>query len=352
MLTRRQLLCSLPLLAAAPRVAAAGDRSGMCLAYTSFAVRMLQGRDIMKTTAAAVSANLLLDLCARFGSGGAQIDWSQLPSHGAGDLRPLRERIDREGLVVELSAPSSCLASADAYEELARVAAALGVSRARVALLYGRRYESFKTRGEWTAWAADWRKKLAGIKSTAERHPLLIGIENHKDFHAAELAELLHAVDSPRIGTCVDFGNNLALLEEPLETVRLLAPFVVTTHLKDMAVKRTDTGFELSEVPLGDGLLPLPAMIAALRTVRPDVHLCLEMLTRDPLSVPYREDHYWTTLDRPPAERLAAFEQHVLGRAAAGELPRITGLTPEQQIALEDEHVRRSMAYARGRLGL
>ena len=216
----------------------------------------------------------------------------------------------------------------------------------------GRRYESFKTRDEWTSWASGWRTALLAIKPTVERFPVTIGIENHKDFHAAELADLLHLVDSPRIGACVDFGNNLALLEEPLDTIGRLAPFVVTTHLKDMGVKPTDAGFELSEVPLGEGLLPLPAMIAALRAARSDVHLCLEMLTRDPLQVPYREAHYWTTLDRPAADWLEAFEQHVLGRATAGELPRITGLAPEAQVALEDEHVRRSMAYARERLGL
>jgi sugar phosphate isomerase/epimerase len=313
---------------------------------------MLQGRDIMKTTAAALPADLLFDLCARFGSGGAQLDWSQLPSRDPAELAALRARIDRERLVVELSAPSSCLQSPDAYAELARVASALGVSRVRIALLYGRRYESFKTRDEWESWAAKWRTTLVSMKDTIERFPLLIGLENHKDFHASELVELLHLVNSPKLGACVDFGNNIALLEEPLDTIRQLAPFVVTTHLKDMAVKRTDAGFALSEVPLGEGLLPLAEMIGVLRSHRPDVRLCLEMLTRDPLDVPYREDRYWVTLDRPPADRLAGFERDVLGRATTGDLPHITGLSPERQVALEDEHVRRSMAYARTTLGL
>jgi sugar phosphate isomerase/epimerase len=351
--TRREFLQTSLLLAAAPLAAApAGDRSGMCLAYTSFAVRMLQGRDIMKTTAAALPAELLFDLCARFGSGGAQLDWSQMASRDPDALAALRTRIDRDRLVVELSAPSSCLTSPDAFAELVRVAGALGVSRVRIALLYGRRYESFKTRADWDAWAAGWRKTLLEMKPTLNRAPILIGLENHKDFHASELVALLDAIDSPSLGVCVDFGNNLALLEEPLETVRLLAPRVVTTHLKDMAVKRTPDGFALSEVPLGEGMLPLVEIIALLRAARPDVHFCLEMLTRDPLPVPYKDDRYWIALDRPPAERLAAFERDVLAREASGALPHITGLPPDRQIALEDEQVRRSMAYARGTLGL
>jgi hypothetical protein len=131
-----------------------------------------------------------------------------------------------------------------------------------------------------------------------------------------------------------------------------LAPFVVTTHLKDMAVKPTADGFELSEVPLGEGILPLADMIATLRKQRPDVPMCLEMLTRDPLQVPYKTDHYWIAMDRPAPSALAAFEQHVLSRASATPLPHITGLAPADQIALEDELVRRSMEYGRNVLKL
>jgi sugar phosphate isomerase/epimerase len=324
----------------------------MCLAYTSFAVRMLQGRDILKSTASALPASALLDLCDRFASRGAQIDWSQLDASDAASLTALRRRADANGMMLELSVPASYLETPERYAEMARVAGLLGVTRIRVALLYGRRYESFKTRDEWTAWASKWRSTLIGMRGTFDAHGILVGIENHKDFHSAELADLMHAINSPRVGVCVDFGNNIALLESPLETVRTLAPFVVTTHLKDMAVKPTVEGFGLSEVPLGEGFLPLADIIAALRSVRPDVHLCLEMITRDPLPVPYKTDRYWIALDRPRPEALAQFERDVLGKASTGDLPTITGMSPTDQVAAEDDHVRRSVEYARKTLKL
>ena len=94
-------------------------------------------------------------------------------------------------------------------------------------------------------------------------------------------------------------------------------------------------------------------MIATLpQPHRPDVPMCLEMLTRDPLQVPYKTDRYWIAMDRPAPETLAAFEQHVLSKASAGPLPHITGLAPADQIALEDELVRRSMEYGRNVLKL
>jgi 3-oxoisoapionate decarboxylase len=330
----------------------AGDRTSMCLAYTSFAVRMLQGRDILKSTAAALPADALFDLCDKFECGGAQLDWSQIVSVEPTALLALRKRVEASHLALELSVPSKYLESPEAYAEMVRVATALGVERIRVALLYGRRYETFKTRDEWTAWGAKWRTTLLSMRKAFEDSPIIVGIENHKDWHAAELVELLRLIASPHVGACIDFGNNISLLESPLETVRTLAPFAVTTHLKDMAVKPTAEGFGLSEVPLGDGFLPLAEIIAILRAQRPDVPMCLEMITRDPLPVPYKTDRYWVAIDRPTPDVLSRFEQEVLGKAWTRDLPMISGLSPEAQIAAEDENVRRSVDYARRTLNL
>lgn len=324
----------------------------MCLAYTSFAVRMLQGRDILQSTAAALTADALADLCERFRARGIQLDLSQLESHEASYLTRVRDRVERAGLSLELSVPSRYLESAEAYQEIAALAGALGVDRIRVALLYGRRYESFENGEAWAVFNARWRTGLARLKPVIERHPVRIGIENHKDFRAGELADLLRTLDSPQIGATVDFGNNLSLLEDPLETIRTLAPFAITTHLKDMAVTETGEGFELSEVPLGEGLVPLAEGVRVLREASPDVRFTLEMITRDPLPVPYRTDRFWRALNRPPDAALARFERDVLGRAQGRLLPRVSHLDPEAQIAAEDENVRRCLRYARENLKL
>ena len=41
---------------------------------------------------------------------------------------------------------------------------------------------------------------------------------------------------SEHVGVCLDTGNNVALLEDPMEVVETLAPLAFTTHIKDMAV--------------------------------------------------------------------------------------------------------------------
>ena len=240
---------------------------------------------------------------------------------------------------------------------MAGAAHALGAETLRVALLMGRRYESFGTMADWQAFAERARATLRVIAPVLEHAGLRLGVENHKDFLAAELADLLARVDSPAVGACVDFGNNLSLLEDPMTVVETLAPWAVTTHLKDMAVQATGDGLDLSEVPLGEGLLPLPGMIAALRRARPEVKFLLEMITRDPLPVRYRLDAYWITRpasDRPEAERQEAEQRAArwLERAHHGRLPRTTGLTSADALALEDEHVRRCTRHATTVLGL
>jgi sugar phosphate isomerase/epimerase len=96
----------------------------------------------------------------------------------------------------------------------------------------------------------------------ARRHRVRIGIENHKDFHAPELVEMLTRLSSSHLGCAIDLGNSIALLEDPVAVVEALAPFAVTTHIKDMAVQDMPEGFLLSEVPLGEGILDLPRMFA------------------------------------------------------------------------------------------
>jgi sugar phosphate isomerase/epimerase len=342
---------SLPLIAKT-QTGGANRQTTMYLAYTSFAVRMLQGRDIMKTTASALGADAFRQLCAQFDARGGQMDFSQVAVGDAAALARVREDFTRAGLELEVSIPSRYLETPESYAQAVAAARALGATRARVALLSGRRYESFETPAAWEAFRTKWRETLLRMRPEFERHGLALGIENHKDWLAPELAALLRAVDLPIVGACLDFGNNLALLEDPDETIDVLAPFAVTTHLKDMAVRRTTDGFELSEVPLGQGMLALDRYVRRVAAARPEARLCLEMITRDPLKVPYRTDRYWVAFSAADrrAERLRAFEERVLARASEAPLPRVTGLAPAAQIAAEDDNVRACVTFARDTL--
>lgn len=328
-------------------------RSRFGIAYTSFVIRMLRGRDVLRGgTAAGLPAETFVELVHSFGGAGCQMDLAQLSSTDAPALSGVREALERRGLFVELSVPARSMEDAETFARAASTARGLGARRLRVALLSGRRYEDFHRMEDWRSFVERWRTALPRAASWLEREGLQAGIENHKDYLGTELAEVLRRVGSAHLGACVDFGNNLALLEDAMATVEALAPFAVSTHLKDMAVRPCEGGFELSEVPLGRGILPLARIVDTLRKARPDVDFCLEMITRDPLRVPYLEDGYWVTYERRDRAREEAFRASVLSKAWGDPLPRIAGLTPEQMLAAEDENVRACVAYAKGTLGL
>ena len=79
--------------------------------------------------------------------------------------------------------------------------------------------------------------------SILEKHRLLLGLENHKDWTAEEMVALIERHSSEFLGVCLDTGNNISLLDDPMDTVAELAPFAVTTHFKDVAVKEYSEGF-------------------------------------------------------------------------------------------------------------
>jgi hypothetical protein len=161
-------------------------------------------------------------------------------------------------------------------------------------------------------------------------------------------------VGSEWVGVHFDFGNNVSLCEDPTDTLKNLLPYVFACHIKDMAVEPYEDGFLLSEVPLGEGFLDLKGMVTALRSKDQNMPFDLEMITRDPLKIPVFTDKYWVTFDDAysplPGRDLARVLGIVRKNKPKSPLPRVTGMSPEAQLKLEDDCVRKSIDYARSSL--
>jgi sugar phosphate isomerase/epimerase len=350
--TRRDFITSVSALALSPQLVLAKDSArSLGIATTSIGIRRTRLRKRAAESGPTLDAEAFLDLCHEFGTDGAQMDYSMLASQDAAYLRRVREGLERRRMFVELIVNTGALEDLELLEQIGRAAEALGVTRLRVACLPGRRYEDFHDRKSWDDFAGRWRAALPRTEPVLRRHKLALGIENHKDWLTDELVDILRRIGSPHVGACVDFGNNLALLEDPLQTVEKLAPYAVTTHVKDNVMVPTQSGFSLGDVALGEGVLPLERMVGVLRRHRPDIHLVLEVITRDPLTIPYREDNYWITRDRRDEAAVERFEKTFLRRAPAAPPARISDLGDEAALAAENENLRRSVVYARKRLG-
>lgn len=224
----------------------------------------------------------------------------------------------------------------DSFESDVQLAREAGAEVARAVFTSGRRYEVFHQRHEFDSFAKQAEDALQLAEPVLARHRLKLAMENHKDHTAEELARLINRISSPWIGVLVDTGNNLALLEDPDETLEHLAPLAMSVHLKDMAVQPSSDGFLLSEVPLGTGALDLPHILDRLLEANPKIVFNLEMATRDPLSVPCRLDRYYATMPdrrRSHFDRMMKWvESHPLKSAP----PSIQG-KPIEQVLHEEE---------------
>lgn len=265
-----------------------------------------------------------------------------------GDATAIRRAAEKAGMHVEgiAAPPADDRAGLERFAAEMATARACGAAVVRTVLLGGRRYETFDRPEEYPAFAKRAAAMLRRAEPSARKHGVRLAVENHKDFRTDELIDLLKGISSEFLGVCVDTGNNLALLEDPPGTVEALAPLALTVHLKDMGVEEYPDGFRLAEVPLGQGILNLKAVVAALRKGNATARFHLEMITRDPLLIPCLTEKYWATLERVPGRDLARTLALVRRSARKAPLPRVSGLTAREQLDVEDENVRASFTFA------
>jgi len=264
------------------------------------------------------------------------------------DCLAIRRLAEKREMSIEgiIAPPKDAASDRERFDSEIRTAQTCGASVVRVVMLGGRRYEVFQRAEEYTKFAKQATGALEKAEGIAARHKVQLAVENHKDYRIDELLELIKSISSEWVGICLDTGNNLALLEDPLATVTALAAHTRTVHLKDIAFEEAADGFRMAEVPLGQGRLDLPAVVKTIRKASPKARFQLEMITRDPLLIPCLQEQYWATFDRVPGRDLARTLALVRKLPARQPLPRLSKMTDPEQIELEDRNARESFFYA------
>jgi sugar phosphate isomerase/epimerase len=352
--TRRALLVScasagtFPALADPPTTAADGHRS-LGVVIHSFPIS-IQGDRNRRAEDRFADPIRFLEHARSLGARGVQVALGIRDEAGA---RALRERAEAASMylegIVALPRDSSGL---ERFEAEIRTAKQAGAEVVRTVMLSGRRYETFATLDAFRRFAEASSQALRLAAPVVARHDILLAVENHKDWRAEELLAVLKRDGNDHVGVCLDTGNSIALLEDPMEVVEALAPRSFTTHFKDMGLEEYRDGFRLAEVVFGAGILDLPRVVRIVRSARAGIRFNIEMITRDPLDVPCLADRYWTTFPDLPARQLARAMRLVRDNPPKPPLPRIRQLPREGQLRAEDENVRRCLAFARDRLGL
>ncbi len=290
-----------------------------------------------------------LDYAYKAGGGGVQ---ASLASFEPDYLRKVRRRTEELGMYLEVLADPPKEEDLPRFEATVKAAREAGAECVRTACLMGRRYETFETLDQWKAFNTDFRARIERAARVAERQRFPIGVENHKDWTVDEMVPLLKQFGNEYLGVCLDFGNNMSLLDDPEETVDRLAPFVINTHIKDMGVQEFEDGFLLAEVPLGQGVLNLKRIVGVLRNVRPKVKFSLDMYTRNPLKIACLTGRYWVTFPERNGIFLARTLRMVRSNKPAKPFPMLDSMDQAGKVKLEADNVAQCLAYAREELGL
>jgi len=276
-------------------------------------------------------------------------------------LGDLKSSAADKGLQIHVGTWSICPTSkafrnkwGTAEEHLAlgiRVAKALGSPVLRVVLGNG---DDRKTPGGIEARIADTVKVLKAQKSKAVDAGVKVAIENHAgDMQAWEVVSLIEQAGKDFVGANMDSGNAVWTMEDPLASLEVLGPYVVTTSLRDSAIWESANGATVQWTAMGEGIIDWQAYIDRFEKLCPGVPVHIETISGFNREIPYFKPEFWSVWPNAKATDLAKF----VALARKGK-PRDPYKAPEgkDRKVAEQEYqkgeIERSIRFCKEKLGL
>jgi sugar phosphate isomerase/epimerase len=191
---------------------------------------------------------------------------------------------------------------------------------------------------------------LRAVRSRAIDSGLKIAIENHAgDMQARELKMLIEEAGKDFVGACIDSGNPLWTIEDPHLTLETLAPYGLTSHVRDSAVWRAPEGAAVRWVRMGEGNVGIDDYVRRYMQLCPGRALSLEVIVTPPRLFPFFNAQFWDAYRHTPAWEFTRFLALVdKGKPLEGPPP------PSKQEAAqrEREDLEASIRYTHKLLGI
>lgn len=161
-------------------------------------------------------------------------------------LSSIRKSIESHNLYCEID---TRFTSHEAIARAVDIASALGADVIRTYMFRRGEYNPLKYPEIIT--------QLKSLIPLLSKKKIKLAIENHEDETADEIIEVIKSVNSEWVGAHCDIGNGMMAWEEPVETVRKLAPYAYSTHFKDHIVTHHDEELVVCGVPVGEGSIDI-----------------------------------------------------------------------------------------------
>lgn len=151
---------------------------------------------------------------------------------------------------------------------------------------------------------------LHAVRSRAKDAGIKIAIENHAgDMQAHELKHLVELAGPDFVGVCLDSGNPLWTIEDPHVTLQTLAPYVLTSHLRDSAVWNVPEGAAVTWVQMGRGNVEIDSYVRKYIELCPGRPLSLESILLGPRVLPFRQPSFWDAYRNTPAWQFERYRE-------------------------------------------
>jgi sugar phosphate isomerase/epimerase len=236
------------------RIKSMNKQSDIKLGLFSYSYHLAFGAHEVFTPSKKMNLYQFIDKAKNMGLDGIQVDAMHLQGYDDEYITNLRSYAEACGLYLEYGITGI------AEEHLLRhleIAKRLGASVMRTYLGFNPRAENVNVPHEVERAAM----ALNAVKHKAQLYGVQIAVENHCDLTTDELLGLMTRVNSPNVGVCVDLGNFMIHLENPVDSVKKLVPYIISTHFKDYAFSMENWGFKAYGVALGDGVIDLRTIL-------------------------------------------------------------------------------------------
>jgi len=133
-------------------------------------------------------------------------------------------------------------------------------------------------------------RMFTNAMKVADNYGIKLADENHIDYNADEMLELIHNVNHPHFGINFDTGNFMRVLDDPIQGMEKLARYTFSTHVKDLKINpqaAVNDWYFFSCTPVGDGIVDNLKLAQLLKDADYQGFLAMEI---DTLHPDYNED--------------------------------------------------------------
>jgi len=138
------------------------------------------------------------------------------------------------------------------------------------------KFEYAKLAGMPLIVCAPTHETIPKLEKYVKEYNIKIAVHNHgpEDKHFPTPQSVLAAVKEldPRMGLCMDMGHSARTGVDLIESLREAGPRLLDMHIKDLTSFK-DKG---SQVPVGDGIMPIPAIFKQLKQMNYQGYVNLE----------------------------------------------------------------------------